>query len=105
MAANRIETVIKDNNIAFPCSLIVTTHVPVFNEDQIIAQSAEEVVGLVENTHGLAKIVTAGEERIVIYPLMGGPLPLFLLRLPRNTGFIWSDCNNFEDYDLVFGDV
>ena len=105
MAAGRIETFIKDNYITFPTDLIVTTHAPIFNENRVVAQSAQEVVELVEKTHGLAKIVTADGEHIVIYPQFDGVRPLFLLRLPQNAGegFIWSDCNNFEDFDLAFG--
>ena len=99
MAAGRIEAVIEENNLTFPLTIRVTCHFPALAEHIVVAQSAQEVVGLVENTIGLVKITTS--EDVVIYPVHDGTRQLYMLRLQQ--GLIWSDCDNVVDYDLVFG--
>ena len=97
----RLETFIKDHGITFPATVLLTIHVPDFNEIPIIAQSAEEAIGLVENVSGLAKATINGTVIYLQYD-DGEDRPLYLLRLPSGE-LHWSDCNNMADYVAAFG--
>ena len=93
--------------ITFPATVKLTIHFPDFNEISIITQSAEEVIGLVENVSGLAEAtINDGTTTAVIYPQYDDEdRPLYLLRLPNGGELHWSDCNNMEDYVAAFASV